>query len=110
MAFKLVVRKKLRVPVKGTLKDENGKPVSFNFVLICDRLTQTEIDEMIKDKEESVKDFVERVTVGWEDVLYDDGQPIPFDADNLAAVLETAGLPVVCYQTYIKEVGAVVKN
>jgi benzoyl-CoA reductase/2-hydroxyglutaryl-CoA dehydratase subunit BcrC/BadD/HgdB len=110
MAYKLVIRKKLRVPVKGTLKDEDGKPVNFNFVLLCDRLTQTEIDDAIKNKEESVKDFVQRVTNGWEDVLEEGGAPIPFDADTLAAVLEQAGMPVVCYQSYLKEVGAVVKN
>jgi hypothetical protein len=110
MAFKLVVRKKLRVPVKGTLKDELGKPVPFDFVLTCDRLTQSEIDDAIKNKDESVKDFIQRVTNDWDGVQDESGQPMPFNADSLAAVLETAGLPVVCYQTYIKEVGAVVKN
>jgi benzoyl-CoA reductase/2-hydroxyglutaryl-CoA dehydratase subunit BcrC/BadD/HgdB len=110
MALKLIIRKKLRVPVKGTLKDENGKPVNFDFVLLCERLTQTEIDEAVKNKDESVKEFVQRVTNGWEDVLTESGEPLPFDADNFAAVLEQAGLPVVCYQSYLKEVGAVVKN
>jgi len=110
MAFKLVVRKKLRVPVKGTLKDESGKPVSFDFTLLCERLSQDEIDKAIKDKDESVNDFVKRVTQGWEDVLDEAGQPLAFDADSLAAVLNQAGMPVVCYQSYIKEVGAVVKN
>lgn len=110
MALKLVIRKKLRVPVKGTLKDEDGKPVNFEFVLICDRLSQTEIDEAIKNKDESVKAFVERVVTGWEAVLNEDGQPLPFDAENLAAVLDQAGMPVVCYQSYLKEAAAVVKN
>lgn len=110
MALKLVIRKKLRVPVKGTLKDEDGKPVNFDFVLLCERLTQTEIDEAVKNKDESVKEFVQRVTNGWENVLTASGEPLPFDPDNFAMVLEQAGLPVVCYQTYLKEVGAVVKN
>jgi hypothetical protein len=111
MALRLVKRNKLRVPVKGTLKGEDGKPVNFDFVLLCDRLTQEEIDEAIKDKEESVKDFVQRVTTGWEDVLDESGQPMSFSADNLKnEVLQIAGMPVVCYQTYLKEIGAVVKN
>lgn len=110
MSFKLVKRNKLRVPVKGTLADEDGKPVNFSFVLLCTRLTQTEIDEAIKNKDESVKEFVQRVITGWEDVLDDKGNAISFDADSLAAVLDQAGLPVVCYQSYLKEVGATVKN
>jgi hypothetical protein len=110
MALKLVKRNKLRVPVKGTIAGEDGKPVSFSFVLLCTRLTQTEIDDAIKNKDESVKDFVERVVTGWEDVLDESGAPMPFNDDNLAAVLDQAGMPVVCYQLYLKEVGAVVKN
>jgi hypothetical protein len=110
MAFKLVKRNKLRVPVKGTIAGEDGKPVNFSFVLLCDRLSQTEIDEAIKNKDETVKDFVQRVTNGWEDVLDANGDSIPFDEDNLAAVLDQAGLPAVCYHAYLKEVGATAKN
>jgi hypothetical protein len=108
MAFKLVKRNKLRVAIKGALAGEDGKPVNFSFVLLCTRLTQSEIDDAMKNKEESVTTFVQRVTTGWEDVLDEAGAPIPFDEENLAAVL--AGMPVVCYQLYLKEVGAVVKN
>lgn len=110
MAFKLVKRNKLLVPVKGTLKGEDGKPVNFNFTLVCDRLSQDEIDEAIKDKQESVKDFVHRVTNGWQDVLDEAGQPLEFNDGNLNDVLAEAGMPVVCYQSYMREVGAVVKN
>lgn len=110
MAFKLVKRNKLRVPVKGALAGEDGKPVNFSFVLLCTRLTQTEIDDAIKNKDESVKEFVERVITGWEDVLDEEGTVIPFTDDSLAAVLDQAGLPVVCYQSYLKEVGATAKN
>lgn len=110
MAFKLVKRNKLRVPVKGVIAGEDGKPVNFSFMLLCARLTQTEIEDAMKDKEESVRDFVQRVTTGWEDVLDDSGAVMPFDSDNLSAVLDQAGMPVVCYQSYLKEVGATAKN
>lgn len=110
MAFKLVKRNKLRVPVKGTLKDEDGKPVNFDFILLCDRLDQPEIEAAIKNSDEPVKEFIQRVTNGWESVLDESGQPLQFDAANLDAVLAQAGMSVVCYQSYLKEVGAVVKN
>jgi hypothetical protein len=110
MALKLVIRNKLRVPVKGSIVGEDGKPVPFGFVLMCDRLSQTQIDETLKNKEDSVVDFLQRVANGWEDVLDADGQPLPFDVDNFNAVLDQAGLPGVCFQAYMKEVGAVAKN
>jgi len=110
MSFKLVKRTKIRVPVKGFFNDEDGKPVHFNFVLLCSRLTQTEIEKAVNEKDESVKDFVQRVVTGWEDVLDEAGTPMLFDIDNLAAVLEQAGLPILCYQQYLKEISAVAKN
>lgn len=110
MALKLVTRNKLRVPVKGSIAGEDGKPVPFGFVLLCVRLSQTQIDEALKNKEDSVVDFLQQFTNGWEDVLDADGQPLPFDVDNFNAVLDQAGLPGVCFQAYMKEVGAVAKN
>ena len=110
MAFKLVVRNKLRVPVKGTIASEDGKPAPFSFVLLCDRLTQTQIEDAMQDKDTPVKEFIRRVTQGWEDVLDDAGKPMSFDEDSFAAVMDQAGLPGVCFQAYMKEVGAVAKN
>jgi hypothetical protein len=110
MALKLVVRSKLRVPVKGSIAGEDGKPVAFSFVLLCDRLTQTQIEDAMRDKDTPVVDFIRRVTRGWEDILDDAGQPMPFDEDGFAAVMDQAGLPGVCFQAYMKEVGAVAKN
>jgi hypothetical protein len=110
MAYKLVKRNKLRVPVKGTFADEDGKPVNFSYVLFCLRLTQTEIEEAIGNSDESVTKFVKRVVTGWEDVIDELGAPLPFDDVNLANVLEQPGMPVVCYQRYLKEIGAVAKN
>jgi hypothetical protein len=110
MALKLIVRNKLRVPVKGTIADENGKPAPFSFVLLCDRLTQTQIDDTMQNKDESIIDFLKRNTNGWEEVLDNAGQPLPFSADSFDAVLDQAGLPQVCFQAYMKEVGATAKN
>ena len=110
MALKLVVRNKLRVPVKGSIADENGKQVSFSFVLLCRRLSQTQIQAAQENKDELVVDFIKDVTEGWEDVIDSTGQPLPFDDDNFAAVMDQAGLPGVCFQAYMKEVGAVAKN
>lgn len=110
MALKLIIRNKLRVPVKGSIADENGKQVPFSFLLLCTRLKQTEIEAAMADKNAPVLDFVRDVTNGWEDVLDEAGQPMAFDADNFNMVMDQAGLPGVCFQAYLKEVGAVAKN
>jgi len=110
MALKLVKRNKLLVPVIGSMKDEDGKPVSFKFTLHCTRLTQEEIDEAIADKKESVAAFIRRVTTGWDAVLDEAGAALDFTGENLDAVLSEAGMPAVCFQHYMKEVGAVAKN
>lgn len=110
MALKLIVRNKLRVPVKGSIADEDGRQVPFSFVLLCDRMSQSQIEETLKNKDEPVTDFIQRVTKGWEDVIDATGQPMAFDDDNFAAVMDQAGLPGVCFQSYMKEVGAVAKN
>lgn len=110
MAFKLKVMNKLRVPVKGTINDEDGNPVKFDFTLLCKRLNQTQIDKVIADKDSSVRDFLQSVVEGWESVNDADDVPIAFTTANLANVLEQPGLHTVCFGAYLKEVGATAKN
>lgn len=110
MAFKLVKRNKLRVPVKGTIPDEDGNAVKFDFTLLCKRLTQSEIDLVISDKEGLTHDFLHKVVDGWESVLDESGNVLDFNADSLDAVLEQPAMRSICFGAYLKEVGAVAKN
>lgn len=110
MSFKLIVRNKLRVPVKGSIPDDDGRPVKFDFVLLCKRLKQSEIDAVIEDKDGPVSAFLHDVTEGWEGVLEEDGTPIPFSGATLDLVLEQPSMRVLCFQAYLKEVGATAKN
>jgi len=43
MAFKLVARNAVLVPVRGTITDETGKAERFDFTLTCRRLPATEL-------------------------------------------------------------------
>jgi hypothetical protein len=111
MAHKLVVRNKLPVQVKGTLKGEDGKPVEFDFVLKCKRLNQAEIDAMLANKAEPVKQFLHTIAEGWDGVLDDQGGALPFNAENFDAMLNNdPGMQSVCFQSYLRDVGAVAKN
>jgi len=110
MAFKLITRNKLRVPVKGSIPDEDGNSVKFDFVLLCKRLNQTQIDEVLADKEGPIREFLHQVVQGWEDIQEATGEPIPFSAAALDQVLEQPAMRTVCFQAYLKVVGATAKN
>ena len=110
MAFVLKKLNKLAVQVKGSLPGEDGKPQNFDFTLHCKRLSQDEIEAVINDKSGSAQDFLRSVTEGWDRVVDEDGQPQQFEAESLDALMNQAGMPVVCFQAYLKQVAAVAKN
>ncbi len=110
MAFKLVKRNKLRVPVKGSIPDEGGAQVKFDFTLLCKRLVQSEIDVVLADKEALTHDFLHQVTEGWEGVFSETGDVLEFSAEALDLVLEQPAMRSICFGAYLKEVGAVAKN
>jgi len=109
MAFKLVKRNKLAVTVKGTLPSESGKPEYFDFKLHCERLSQDEIDD-VRQENGGVKAFIRRVTEGWESVLDEAGQPVPFSTDGLEELIDHAGMPLLVLRCYMEQVGAAAKN
>lgn len=111
MALKLVKRNKLPVDVSGKLIGEAGEDVGFSFKLNCKRLTQAQVDKELKDKNGSVKDFLFNVTEGWEGMLDEEGKEMEYSISNFDEMLnEHAGLHSVCYQAYLKAVGATPKN
>lgn len=112
MAHRLKVRNKLKVHVKGELKDEDGSVVEFDFHLHCKRKTQEEINQLVGGKEgKSIKDFLKENTEGWDDMEDAVGAPLPFNAENFESVLnQDPGMAMVCFQSYIRDSGAVVKN
>lgn len=110
MAFKLVKRNKIAVAVKGTLPDDDGKPVKFDFKLHCKRLSQDEIDTVMKEKNGDVKSFIRNVAEGWDTVIDADGEPLPFSRDGLDELINTAGLPALIAREYMDQVSATAKN
>ena len=110
MAFKLVRLNKLPVRVKGALPGEDGKPAAFDFTLHCKRLSQAEIDVVMKDKQGEVKGFVHSVVEGWDGVLDASGEPVSFAADQLDEMIDNAGLPMLIMHAYLEQVSATAKN
>ena len=110
MPFILKKRNKLPVEVKGTLPGEDGKPEHFDFILHCKRLTQKEIDAVMKDKKGEVTGFVKSVAEGWGLVLDAAGNAVPFSDEQFDAQLENPGLPVLIMHSYLEQVSATAKN
>ena len=110
MAFKLITRNKLRVPVKGSIPDEDGNPVKFDFFLLCTRLNQTQIDEVLADKEAPIREFLDDVVIGWEGVQEESGEPLVFSKSAMDMVMEQPAMRTICFQAYLKAVGATSKN
>lgn len=111
MPFQIKPLKTLRVSVAGTLPgDRETCAQKFSFELICKRLSQTEIDEALSSKTESVKDFLNKVAQDWEGVQDEKGQPLVFDANTFNAVLDEPGLRTICFNAYMQEIGAKAKG
>jgi len=110
MSFVLKKLNKLPVRVKGTLPGEDGKPVDFDFTLHCKRLSQEEIEAVQSDKDGSVKDFLRTNTEGWQDVKDEGGAAVIFSAEGLNDLLSNAGMPMLCFSSYMKQIAATAKN
>ncbi|WP_027864260.1 hypothetical protein [Massilia alkalitolerans] len=110
MAFVLKKLNKLPVRVKGTLPGEDGKPVEFDFILHCKRLTQEEVEAEQNDKHGSVKGFLRGVAEGWEQVKDENGAAVTFSEDGLNGLLSTAGMPMLCFTSYMKQIAVAAKN
>lgn len=110
MAFVLKKLNKLPVRVKGSLPGEDGKPMEFDFTLHCKRLSQEEVEAEQADKDGSVKDFLRRVAEGWEDVKDESGAALTFSVDGLNGMLNNAGMPLLCFTSYMKQIAATAKN
>lgn len=112
MKFKFAIGNTVEVPVKFSVND-GAKTSSQTVTLVCDRMSEEERKDSLKDGGLSVTDFMTKVTTGWKDqrfLLGEDDRPAEFSADALAALFSFPGLAVLAFTTYLKESGAKEKN
>jgi hypothetical protein len=107
MALKLIIRNTCKVPVAGTVPDENGTPQRFSFTLICRRLGADALAEALKLP---MREFFDAVVNDWEGVSDDQGQPLPFGPGALGQLLDIHGMAPVALKAYLLESGAKEKN
>jgi hypothetical protein len=117
MAYKLAISSLVLVPMLFTMNDE-GKTRQFKFSLTCERLEEEDFQERIKSESgipsnDRIKEVITGITTGWKEqtmVLDDDGQPAAFCQEALEFMFKTPGVVDVALRSYLKEVGAKVKN
>lgn len=116
MAFKLVKRDRMLVPVKGFFVNTEGGKDHFDCKLVCNRIPQSEVDSYVKrfadepSERPSSLDFLRDNVVGWQGVQDESGVDVPFTAEALDAFLETPGMAVLAHSAYFDAVGAKAKN
>lgn len=108
MAFKLVKRNTVIVPIKGVRSDEGGGAERFEFTLVCKRLDAKQIREAFEGR--TVDEFLHYVTEGWRSVLDDAGQPLPLTAETFTLLLLEPGVSKLAFDAYLREVEAREKN
>lgn len=106
MAFKLVVSDTVTVPVKGHIPNAAGSSQPFAFSLVCRRLKGATLRTLVKDPEQEVAPFITEVTTGWQGVLGEDDQPLPFTDEALSELLDIVGMPGLVFAAYIDACGA----
>lgn len=109
---KLVIDDSVKVPVKFDINNK-GKAKSFNFNVICTRLDQDEINAILKDDDALIVDVLKRIVTDWENqplVVDDDNKSCEFSEESFAVMLKLQGIQKIMWVSYLKEVGAKVKN
>jgi hypothetical protein len=106
MAFRLYVSNTITVPVAGKLPGADGKPAAFSFSLQAKRLSQTALRDIVDSNTRTIPELLSDVVTGWEGVLDDDNNQVPFTPANLSALLEIVGMAGVIFSAYLESCGA----
>jgi hypothetical protein len=84
MAFKITQKPSFSVRIKvDTPNDKNGFDRS-EFVAKFKRVSMDEVQELKKLEQREVQ---QKVLVAWDELIDDDNNPVDFNEDNLAALL-----------------------
>lgn len=112
MAYKLAIADIVGVKVESTMQDEDGAVKPYSITLKCKRLRDAELAKAMKDHEESVLKFFERVCVDWKQTLVVDADdnPAAYSVDALHELFSIRLMGPLCWQAYLAQVGATAKN
>lgn len=113
MKFKLAIDDLVGVQVKGKCFGQDGKERAFSFILVCDRLSEQEMSQVLADKQQTFGQFFNVHARGWQGqdlVVGEDGNPAPYDTDALEALMSVRGMSQLCFASYLEQARAIAKN
>lgn len=107
MSFRLIVSNTVTIPVSGSMPDAAGKPSRFSFTLRAKRLSLSELRTMTDGVDDrTAPQFLLDNVQGWDNVLDDDGNLVPFSRDALEQMLEILGMAGLILSAYVEACGA----
>ena len=89
--FKLSTSDSYKYPVVVEIVDESGRTTKHTFEAHFKRLPQSEIDRLlVASKDDGIRDedVVDQVLIGWSGVVDEQGDAMPFNAENVRVVLD----------------------
>jgi hypothetical protein len=88
--FKIATNPSYTAQVRVDVPTDNGKSVQKVFSATFKRLSQAELDNLsdrVSAKELNDSTLIDEVMVGWDGVADENGTPLEFNDQNLAALL-----------------------
>lgn len=87
-------------PVSYNYPGTDGKRKTDTFTGVFKRQPESYVNGALTTSEKSIEDVVKDVFVGFEDVQTAEGNPMEATAENIAALLNLAGMPSAVFQAY----------
>ena len=107
--FILKIEDKVTFKINGNVL-ENGLKKPFSFKLTGPRLNAEEMQQLSKDNDQTIEDFLMKKVEDWSDVVDSEGAPIPFNKTSFHDLLNHLGVAAIIFEQYIEASGAKSKN
>lgn len=106
--FKLLISDTVKPRIKGVMPDpETGRDVPFDFVLICQRSSATQLREAAATSSGMpLSEFMASKVEGWELVLDQDRNPVDFTPERAADLLDIPGMASLAFDAYMEACSA----
>ena len=106
---------RVKIRIDGLLRGEDGDDVPYALTLDCKRLDTDGLSKLLAaDKTDAATQAIapklESIIDGWQGVVDDDGKPVAYTPEGMAALLRVPGMAAQVMLAYLDQVQAKAKN